>query len=75
MEKVEVYSNGIVSCSACADNSLSIREITKEVNRINPSEISSKWKLSKDKNFKSGETNPCPCENFPYTRKHYLFVC
>jgi hypothetical protein len=75
MEDVIIYSTGIVACSVCADNSLSIKKITRIVNDMNPTYISSKWKLSKDKTFKNGEPNPCVCEQNPDTRKHYLFNC
>ena len=74
-EGVIIYSSGIMSCSVCADNKLSNKEITKKVNDILPTTISSKWKLSKDKIFQGGQTNPCPCEKNQETRKHYLFNC
>lgn len=73
--KVHIYSNGIASCSVCATNDLSIKEITEEVNRISPTGISSKWALADDEFFDGQEkTNPCVCE-LDDNRKHYLFHC
>ena len=53
---------------------MTIKQITKELNIINPTGVSSKWKLSEDKFFANGQSNPCQCENDP-SRKHYLFNC
>ena len=69
------YSIGITSCSVCADNNLSIEEIVAYINETEPTEIDSKWEVSKDKKFKSGEANPCECDKFPNERKHYLLNC
>ena len=74
MENVEVYSLGIVSLSCCASNDLTIEEITVKINTYHPTGIDSNWKLSKDKTFASGESNPCQCEQ-DENRKHYLFNC
>lgn len=75
MNKVDIYSIGIVYLSACAEDSLSIEEITTEVNKLHPTKISSKWTLSEDKTFKDGiSTNPCKC-NQHSNRLHYLFTC
>lgn len=40
-----------------------------------PTGISSKWSISKDKTFHSGEPNPCPCDQHPDKRLHYLLTC
>jgi len=75
MDKVIVYSSGIVSCSVCVDGKMSIKEIENEVNMVNPTGIGSKWKISKDKTFSDGEhTNPCTCDKYK-NRKHYLLNC
>jgi hypothetical protein len=74
MERVIVYSSGIVSCSVCASGKLPKREVESEVNRINPTGIGSRWKISKDKTFSSGESNPCTCGKYK-NRKHYLLNC
>ena len=69
-----IYSRGIVHNSVCS--SLTPKETTDRINLEEPTQISSSWKLSKDKFFRGEEQrNPCPCEDFPKTHKHYLFVC
>jgi hypothetical protein len=73
MDKVEIYVCGLCYCSVCVDDTLSIEEITKDVNSQMPTGISSQWKLSKE-NFKGGEKNPHPCWGFTKGRSHYLFV-
>lgn len=75
MQFVTVYSAGLCSLSCCADNSITIEEITTVVNVTNPTGIQSHWRLAEDKKFKSGEPNPCPCDENPEHRKHYLFHC
>jgi hypothetical protein len=70
-----VYSTGVCRASVCADKNLSLKELTERLNVSHPTGIQSKWKLSKDPTFASGETNPCPCEQYPETRLHYLFDC
>ena len=71
---IDIYSSGLLYCSVCADKNQSIDDITTELNDINPTGISSKWKLSEDKTFASGESNPCQCEH-DSNRMHYLFIC
>jgi hypothetical protein len=74
-EELEVYSNGIVHCSVCT-NIKDPRDIEIQTNLQNPTGLSSGgWKISKDTNFATGQTNPCPCEQKPKTHKHYLMVC
>ena len=74
MKKVDIYSTGFLYCSVCADNSLSIEEITAKVNQLNPSGTMNGWCLSKE-GFRSGEANQCECEEYPESRRHYLFSC
>jgi hypothetical protein len=75
MKKVIVYSSGTVSCSVCVEGQLTKKEIENEVNIVNPTGISSKWRISKDKIFSDGEhTNPCTCDKY-LDRKHYLLNC
>lgn len=69
MKKVEIYSIGFFYLSVCADKTLSIKEITDEVNSENSTEA---WKFSDDPKFAQGKTNPCECEKDP-NRNHYLF--
>jgi hypothetical protein len=74
MKEIEIISMGISSASVCADENLSIKEITEFLNGSYPTGISSKWRLSKDKVFRTGESMPCSCEENK-GRKHYLFNC
>lgn len=75
MEKVIIYSQGLISMSVCAEKDLTVEEITEEVNAQNPTGISSDWAYAEGENFNSGETNPCLCNQHPDKRKHYLFHC
>ncbi len=71
---VEIYSNGIVSCSVCAPTTMSREDVEVEVNARNPSGIRSSWSISKDEKFATGETNPAPCDDSD-ARVHYLMEC
>lgn len=73
MKDVEIYAVGMVSLSVCSV--LPPDETEKKVNEIYPTGISSQWQLSSDETFRTGEPNPCPCEQHPTTRKHYLMEC
>lgn len=76
MEKIQIYSVGACSASACVDNSCSIEEVAAELNRQYPTGILNDWAPSMDEYFADGvNTNPCPCQTNPETRKHYLFNC
>ncbi len=68
----EAYSVGIVSASVCT--SLTVKEATELLNDEHPTGISSKWSLSKDKTFRTGQTNGCNCPDYA-GNKHYLFNC
>lgn len=72
---VEIYSNGICFCSACAPKYMTAEEVSADVNRQNPTGISGEWKVSGDTHFKGGQTNPCPCEEKPKTHQHWLLEC
>ena len=74
MNTIEIYSKGIITCSVCAPKRLSVKTVERVVNELEPTNISSKWKISKDKTFRTGESNPCVCENDP-NRLHYLMEC
>lgn len=75
MEKIIFYSVGLVCMSACVDNTVTTEELEKAANNEHPTGVRSTWKLSKDKFFRQGQPNPCPCEERPETRKHYLLNC
>lgn len=74
-QKIIPYSIGIITMSVCADKNVSIEEIEEHINLVHPTGINTRWQLSKDKYFASGETNPCNCDQNPNTRKHYLLNC
>lgn len=73
-EELIVYKNGLCYCSVCT-NIQSRERIESLTNLKNPTGISSRWVISKDETFRSGEPNPCPCETNPETHKHYLMEC
>ncbi len=73
-EEVEVYSNGFCHCSVCT-NIEGIALIENAVNAKNPTGIKSRWKVSKQIAFDSGQPNPCPCDQKPETHSHYLMEC
>lgn len=73
MKDFEAYAVGVVCASVCS--SLSLEETTGRLNEEHPTGIHSGWALSKDPAFKTGESNPKPCERSPTTHKHYLFNC
>ncbi|MFA6089937.1 MAG: hypothetical protein WC755_08830 [Candidatus Woesearchaeota archaeon] len=72
--KAIVYANGFVNCSVCIIKCLSKKEIEEEVNLLNPTGLDSKWKISKDLTFRTGEKNTCQCHDNP-DREHYLLDC
>lgn len=71
--KFWIYNWGLLYASVCS--SLSLEETTEQINRELPTGIKSPWRLSSDKTFHTGETNPCACQQHPDTHKHYLFNC
>ena len=74
MESFIAYSIGITNMSVCVKKDLSKEEIEKQANIANPTGITSQWKISKEK-FKDDSNNPCPCDQKPNDRLHYLLVC
>lgn len=74
MDTIEIYSHGIIACSVCAPKRLARRTVERVVNELNPTGIATKWKISKDEKFRTGQTNPCVCEDDP-KRLHYLMEC
>jgi hypothetical protein len=72
-EYFEIYSNGLIHCSVCTDGS--IERATELVNIENPVGAGpQKWAVV-DKEFSTGEPNPCPCNDHPDKRIHILFTC
>ena len=75
LNKVEVYSMGITSCSICVPKELTIKQIEEAANTLTPTNIGTDWKVSNDKFFNDG-TTPMPkvCE-VDKDKKHYLLYC
>ena len=71
---MDIYASGFMFCSVCTDLK-SREEIEHLVNLENPTGIESQWRISSDTHFKTGEPNPMPCEDNPFTHKHYLLNC
>lgn len=71
MKEFEIYSKGLCYTSVCS--SLPRPEVEKRM-RLELTGINHNWTLAKKK-FRSGELNPCPCNENPKTHKHYLFEC
>ncbi len=65
------YSVGLVCASICT--SLPISEATQRLNLAHPTGVGP-WTKA-DEPFRTGQSNPCPCNENPYTHKHYLFTC
>jgi len=74
MEEPEftTYSVGLVSASVCTR--LPLKEATSKLNSQEPTGIPNGWRPSKDKEFATGQPNPCECNRDP-RNKHYLFNC
>ena len=70
-EDFVVYGEGLIYASVCS--SLAQDEVVARMHR-RLCGTHAGWGLS-DKAFKTGEPNPCPCDNQPETHKHYLFEC
>ena len=73
VNKMQIYSYGIVYCSVCVQKDVPPAQIEKDVNAEHPTGIHSSWKIAKE-NFRSGEANPHQCEH-EEDRLHYLLVC
>jgi len=71
---VEIYANGLCACSACAPGDMDAAQVAAAVNDANPTGIDSRWSVSADPFFRTGEPNPCPC-NDDAARQHWLLEC
>lgn len=73
-EHFEVYAIGICSASICTN--APIDAAVERMNAENPTGISSRWTISPDGTFKSGQPNGCPCDahRIPGAR-HWLLNC
>ena len=75
LPKVLIMAWGLCEISVCAANDATKEEIERHANRENPTGISSRWEISDDETFSGGEPNPCPCQDHPEERKHWLLDC
>lgn len=69
-----IGSVGLVCVSVCAPKETPPADIEAWINGESPTGISSPWRISEDA-FASGQPNPCPCDQEPGTRLHYLLNC
>lgn len=74
MSDVTLYSRGIVYASACAPKDMEGEQVAEAANGIYPTGLDHGWAISKDATFKSGETNPCKCDQ-DQSRRHWLLSC
>lgn len=67
-----MYAMGMVYASVCT--SLSLEQATEQLNVEAGTGLAGGW-IKADEDFRTGESNPCPCHDHPETHRHYLFVC
>lgn len=73
-KQIEVYAVGLCYMSVCVLKGIPIESIEAVANAEHPVGPEYRWRHSKAK-FNSGESNPCPCNEFPEQRLHYLLEC
>jgi hypothetical protein len=73
-EGVVMYSMGLCMASVCAPGHLDAEQVADAANIERPTGISSRWRVSDDPQFRTGQTNPCPCEQ-DSSRRHWLLSC
>lgn len=69
-EDVVVFSEGLFYASACTALG---DEATDAAMAARPATGTRGWIRSADTHFDGGATNPCPCEEYPDTRRHILY--
>ena len=74
MDKIHVYTSGLCYLSVCVPKDLPKERLEAAVNASAPTGIKSQWQIAEDKKFKTGEANPCQCED-DAERLHYLMNC
>lgn len=73
-DPVELYALGLICASACAPKDMDREAVERSVNSQHPTGIRSRWCVA-DEPFRTGEPNPCPCNDHPEERLHWLLVC
>ena len=72
---VFIYAQGLVHCSVCAPKHFTASEVEKAVNRQLPTGISSRWEVSDDKTFVTGEENGGIVHCSKGETRHWLLSC
>lgn len=72
--ELHVYAVGLCNASLCCPAEWDASRVLKEINHQEPTGLDHGWAHTGCK-FRTGETNPCPCDQLPYTRKHWLVEC
>lgn len=73
--EVVVYAEGLCALSACAPKDMDRADLLAVINSEHPTGIRSSWSFDNAPRFRTGQPNPCPCEQEPGDRMHYLFAC
>jgi len=71
---INIYAYGLCHLSVCAPRGMPRKRVEAAVNVEHPTGIKHQWKVTKE-NFETGESNPCPCNDEPKYRLHYLMNC
>lgn len=72
-EPVVIYAVGLCYASACTE--ASDADTVAHANSEHPTGLRHGWQVSTDATFAGGEPNPCPCHEWPETRRHVLLEC
>lgn len=72
--EVLMYRVGVFSMSVCAPGHLDGPAVAHAINQHYPCGTLHGWQISSDTAFRTGEPNPCQCEEDP-DRKHWLIDC
>lgn len=73
IDRVVPYAIGFVSASVCAAGDATVEEVSARLGALHPTGLSWGWQLASEA-FRTGESNPCPCNTDP-TRRHWLLTC
>ncbi len=74
-DTVHVYTFGVCHMSVCAPKDMERDEVRRLANLKHPTGLKHTWEFSNNPKFATGQPNPCPCNEHPETRLHYLMVC
>jgi hypothetical protein len=69
-----VYKSSVCYMSVCVIAAMETYQIEAMANQANPTGLDHEWAIANEP-FRSGEPNPCKCNNDPANRKHYLLSC